>query len=212
MHTPRRPATAAAEGRCPRAQARPSRPSTARAAPAELPLAPNKIVPSLNLQYTVADNAAAVTARRKNNDAVHSMEEPATPHRSAAAERMLSGAAASKMFEAAEQHRRVAQHRSANMEAQDYLLALSECQGLIRRFCHSPTMERLAHEARFPVLRRGHTDKAVLRALPPEARAKVLRRITSTPKATELAKLSQPRWVVDRSTLKFGKDKTSCFQ
>lgn len=173
--------------------------------------APPPLTPR-DLARAAADNFHAAEARQQNAASTHAADLPPPIRRSGAAEFMYGGAAATAMLRDTAERRKVARHRSAFLEDQDAFFALVTAQGTIRRFLHDSELATTAVEGRTPRLGKGATDHAILRALPAAKRREALRHIHSQPQATPLARLGQPKYVVDRSTLKFGKDKTSLFQ
>ena len=124
---------------------------------------------------------------------------------------MFGGKAATEMLRSTEQQRKVARLRSEQHRAQDEFLSLVTAQGVIRRYVSDPEMAVIADRSRLPNVGKGYTDAAIRRALPEDHRREVDRHMMTTPRATSLKNLAKPKWVVDRSKLKFGKDKTSFF-
>ena len=149
---------------------------------------------------------------RAEQQTVHQADETSPLRRSAAARYMFEGAAATEMMRQAANERKVAQHRHSQLEAREKLLSLLQAQGTIRRFAHDPAMARLAADGALPSLGKGYTDSAIFRALPSAKQREVLRHMRTPATVTPLDELKRPKRVVDRSTLKSGKDKTSFFQ
>ena len=164
-----------------------------------------------DLRAAAADSQKTARGRRQFSDSVHEAVESSPLRRSGAANFMFSGAAATEMLRQAAKDRKVARHRHAQAEERQRLLSLRTAQGVLRRFAHDPTMERLAAEGALPAVGKGFTDPAIFRALPKEKRSEILRHMRTVPKPTPLSELVRPKRLVDRSTLKFGKDKTSAF-
>ena len=121
----------------------------------------------------------------------------------------VTGAGASERRRARERSRLLAEQSIKTKRRFERVLEITQAQGTIKRFVATPHGETFVPLAA-PV-KRGAIDPRIAAALPPAVIAEIRATARREPQKTAITALAQPKRTVDRTTLAFGKDRTSLF-